>query len=234
MNTNFPRTLSLLRKEKGLSQRSVASALGVSQAVLSHYENGLREPGLDFVASVADFYKVSSDFLLGRTMSREDYTITAEDLPDSSEDKDNVLRGSMLATLSKKLIINSLSVIFDIVGKSKSKKLISETAMFFNIAVYKVFRRLYSASGTLDADFFSVNGNLWPELSTAELAIAEMNIKRLAGNIKTGSDGDDTAVLPELSQEYLSREYPALMQSILSVLQTTGKRLGERMDSAQK
>ncbi len=234
MNTNFPRTLSLLRKERGLSQRSVASALGVSQAVLSHYENGLREPGLDFVARVADFYKVSSDFLLGRTMSREDYTITAEDLPDSSEDKDNVLRGSMLATLSKKLIINSLSIIFDIVGKSKSKKLVSETAMFFYIAVYKVFRRLYSAKGSHDSDFFSVNGNLWPELSTAELAIAEMNIKRAAGNIKTGNDSDDTAILPELSQEYLSREYPALMQSLLSVLQTTGKRLNERMDTAQK
>ncbi|MBQ7119925.1 MAG: helix-turn-helix transcriptional regulator [Oscillospiraceae bacterium] len=218
MNTNFPRTLSLLRKEKGLSQRKVAVELGVSQAVLSHYENGLREPGLEFVAKAADYYKVSSDFLLGRTMSREDYTITAEDLPDSSEDKDNVLRGSMMATLNKKLLMNSLSVIFDIVGKSKNKKLINETAMFFDVAVYKVFRELYSASGKNTDDFFSVDERLWNELSNAELALSFMNIKAESGKSE----------LPELSQEYIEKEYQALMQSILSVLQTVGKRLSER------
>ncbi|MBQ6847129.1 MAG: helix-turn-helix transcriptional regulator [Oscillospiraceae bacterium] len=218
MNTNFPRTLSLLRKEKGLSQRKVAVELGVSQAVLSHYENGLREPGLEFVAKAADYYKVSSDFLLGRTMSREDYTITAEDLPDSSEDKDNVLRGSMMATLNKKLLMNSLSVIFDIVGKSKNKKLINETAMFFDVAVYKVFRELYSASGKNTDDFFSVDERLWNELSNAELALSFMNIKAESGKSE----------LPELSQEYIEKEYQSLMQSILSVLQTVGKRLSER------
>ncbi|MBE6911184.1 MAG: helix-turn-helix transcriptional regulator [Ruminococcaceae bacterium] len=218
MNTNFPRTLSLLRKEKGLSQRKVAVELGVSQAVLSHYENGLREPGLEFVAKAADYYKVSSDFLLGRTMSREDYTITAEDLPDSSEDKDNVLRGSMMATLNKKLLMNSLSVIFDIVGKSKNKKLINETAMFFDVAVYKVFRELYSASGKNTDDFFSVDEKFWNELSNAELALSFMNIKAESGKSE----------LPELSQEYIEKEYQALMQSILSVLQTVGKRLSER------
>ena len=220
MNTNFPRTLSLLRKEKGLSQRKVAVELGVSQAVLSHYENGLREPGLDFVAKAADYYKVSSDFLLGRTMSREDYTITAEDLPDSSEDKDNVLRGSMMATLNKKLIMNSLSVIFDLVGKSKNKKLISETAMFFDVAVYKVFRELYSASGKNTDDFFSVDEKLWSELSNAELSLSFMNIMKETGD----------SALPELSQEYIAKEYPALMQSLLSVLQNVGKRLSERED----
>lgn len=221
MNTNFPRTLSLLRKEKGLSQRKVAVELGVSQAVLSHYENGLREPGLDFVAKAADYYKVSSDFLLGRTMSREDYTITVEDLPDSSEDKDNVLRGSMMATLNKKLIMNSLSVIFDLVGKSKNKKLINETAMFFDVAVYKVFRELYSASGKNTDDFFSVDEKFWRELSNAELSLSFMNIMAEVAENE----------LPELSQEYIAKEYPALMQSLLSVLQNVGKRLSERVDT---
>ncbi len=221
MNTNFPRTLSLLRKEKGLSQRKVAVELGVSQAVLSHYENGLREPGLEFVAKAADYYKVSSDFLLGRTMSREDYTITAEDLPDSSEDKDNVLRGSMMATLNKKLIMNSLSVIFDLVGKSKNKKLINETAMFFDVAVYKVFRELYSASGKNTDDFFSIDEKLWGELSNAELSLSFMNIMAETGE----------SALPELSQEYIAKEYPQLMQSLLSVLQNVGKRLSERIDT---
>ena len=49
MATDFSRTLSLLRQEKGISQRKAAAALGISQALLSHYENGIREPGLAFV-----------------------------------------------------------------------------------------------------------------------------------------------------------------------------------------
>lgn len=223
MNTNFPRTISLLRKEKNLSQRKVAKELGVSQAVLSHYENGLREPGLEFVAKIADYYKVSSDFLLGRTMSREDYTITAEDLPDSSQDKDNVLRGSMMATLNKKLIFNSLSIIFDIVGKSKNKKLITETGAFFNAAVYKVFRSLYSAKGTNTEDFFSVDERLWAELTNAELSLSAARIKSEAEGLS--QDKESATELPELSQEYISKEYPTLIQSLLSVLQSVGKRI---------
>ena len=45
INPDFSRILSLLRQEKGISQRKAAAALGISQALLSHYENGIREPG---------------------------------------------------------------------------------------------------------------------------------------------------------------------------------------------
>lgn len=68
----FSDQLSLLRKEKNLSQRQVAADLGISQALLSHYEKGLREPRLDFVVKFCDYYDVSADFLLGRTEKRGD------------------------------------------------------------------------------------------------------------------------------------------------------------------
>ena len=99
MVTDFPRTLSLLRQEKKLSQKKAAEALGISQALLSHYENGVREPGLPFVVRAADFYGVSCDYLLGRTMSKEGATITVEELGDVSSEKGNVLRGSVVAML---------------------------------------------------------------------------------------------------------------------------------------
>ena len=60
-NPEFPRTLSLLRQEKGVSQRTAAEALGISQALLSHYENGAREPGLVFVVKACDYYNVSAE-----------------------------------------------------------------------------------------------------------------------------------------------------------------------------
>ena len=56
MNADFPRVLTLLRKERGISQKLAASKLGISQALLSHYEKGIRECGLDFLIRCADFY----------------------------------------------------------------------------------------------------------------------------------------------------------------------------------
>lgn len=67
MNTDFPRILSLLRKERGLSQKQVASDLNISQALLSHYEKGIRECGLDFLVNAANYYHVSCDYMLGRS-----------------------------------------------------------------------------------------------------------------------------------------------------------------------
>ena len=53
MNSDFPRILTLLRKEQGISQKKAAADLGISQALLSHYEKGIRECGLDFIVRTA-------------------------------------------------------------------------------------------------------------------------------------------------------------------------------------
>ena len=88
MATDFSRTLSLLRQEKRHQPAgSAAAALGISQALLSHYENGIREPGLAFVCKVCDFYRVSADFLLGRTANRDGAMIDSEMLYDGSTEK---------------------------------------------------------------------------------------------------------------------------------------------------
>lgn len=70
MANGFSRTMAGLRQELGCSQRRVAADLGISQALLSHYENGAREPGLDFIVRACAYYGVSADYLLGRTEIR--------------------------------------------------------------------------------------------------------------------------------------------------------------------
>ena len=70
--STFAVNLKKLRREKGLSQRQAAAELGVSQALLSHYENDSREPRLDFVLRICDYYAVTTDYLLGRTKERGD------------------------------------------------------------------------------------------------------------------------------------------------------------------
>jgi transcriptional regulator with XRE-family HTH domain len=83
METELSVNISKLRKERGLTQRKAASELRISQALLSHYENGIREPGLDFVVRACDYYGVSADFLLGRTNIRETVLAKGATGPDS-------------------------------------------------------------------------------------------------------------------------------------------------------
>ena len=157
MASDFSRCLSLLRQERGVSQRAAAKDLGISQALLSHYENGVREPGLAFVVKACNYYHVSADFLLGRTLSRDGTTIvSADELYDYSAEKDNVLHGSIMATLNKKLLVNSVGVLFDLLGKTGSKQAISAAADYLGTAVYTMFRHLFRANGTQNEDFFSV------------------------------------------------------------------------------
>ena len=67
MSAEFSAKLSALRKDRDISQKQAAIDLDVSQALLSHYEKGIRECSLDFVKKCAHYYGVSADFLLGLT-----------------------------------------------------------------------------------------------------------------------------------------------------------------------
>ena len=116
MNNNFPRIITLLRKERKITQKQAAADLGVSQALLSHYEKGIRECGLNFLVRCADYYGVSCDYLLGRSPEPSGKTLLIEDIPAPDEqNRDAVMSGSILATLNKKLVANSLNVLFEIV-----------------------------------------------------------------------------------------------------------------------
>lgn len=78
MEKSFPSRLSALRKARGISQRKAATDLCISQALLSHYENGVREPGLGFVCRACDYYDVSADYLLCRSENRDPAKSSAE------------------------------------------------------------------------------------------------------------------------------------------------------------
>lgn len=84
---SFASRLTELRKDRGLTQKKAAADLKVSQALLSHYENGVRECGLSFVVRAAEYYGVSTDYLLGRSgnMLSMDASPRLSDIPEDSE-----------------------------------------------------------------------------------------------------------------------------------------------------
>ena len=62
----FSDTLLSLRRERGLTQAQLAEALGMSKSAVSMYERGNREPELELLQRMADFFHVSVSTLLGR------------------------------------------------------------------------------------------------------------------------------------------------------------------------
>lgn len=59
--------LKQLRVLRGMSQDDVGNAIGVSKGAISNYEKGHRTPGTDILQRLAEFFEVSTDYLLGRS-----------------------------------------------------------------------------------------------------------------------------------------------------------------------
>ena len=59
--------LKELRKKKKLTQQALATALHMNQNTISRYETGEREAGYEELIRIADYFRVSIDYLLERT-----------------------------------------------------------------------------------------------------------------------------------------------------------------------
>ncbi len=226
MNEAFPRIITLLRKESGLSQKKAAEELQVSQALLSHYEKGIRECGLEFVVKIANFYHVSCDYLLGRSPNRSGATITVDDLPEDTEVK-GVGKGSVMATLNKKLILNSVHIIYGILQECGNDALTKEISTFLSTCIYKVFRLLYSANPKNPQGLFSAPLKRYCGLANASMEISQTN----AACLISGEAVDDMQPLekntvPSLSPESITQKYPAFASSLFNLMLNVEMKMG--------
>jgi len=204
----------MLRKERKITQKKAAKDLNVSQALLSHYEKGIRECGLDFLVRCADYYGVSCDYLLGRSPEPSGTTISIEEIPSADQNnQNNKLSGSILATLNKKLIANSLNVLFDLLARSGNTELLKlvSDSMFLNL--YSNFRLLFSANDGNTDELFKLSGKIYSEIvSAAQLrnqAFIRLNLedKKLTDSEKL-----------KITTETLQREYPLFATSLFNLV----------------
>ncbi len=210
MNKDFPRILKLLRKERGIRQKEAADSLGVAQALLSHYENGKRECGLDFLIQAADFYGVSADYLLGRTSSRSGMVITENELPESAVSES--FDGSFEETgtfLRKKLVTNSLEIIFSLLMKAKNRRLAKAVSSYLLTSTYRAYRMVYSAGGENDENSFAVSAEAASGKSAARLALDDVAAREAAL--------DGTAD-ERITNTRVERDYPRQSAALFSVI----------------
>ncbi len=216
MNTEFSRIITLLRKEKKLSQKRVANDLGISQALLSHYEKGIRECGLDFVVKTADYYNVSCDYLLGRTVERNSST-SAKD--NSSKNSPSTSYKNALSQINRKLIKNSTDLIFDVVEKSNNNQLNTTVTDYMMASIYKIFRILYTTNPQNPQAMFAIPKETYTNYTLAYQSIKEAEITSIT-NSKGFNDIQLSLNNPPsaLSQEMLTVNYSECSSSMLNLI----------------
>lgn len=62
---NIGKTINELRIEKNISQQQLAAEIGVSRRAITFWESGINEPKATYIARLATFFGVTSDYLLG-------------------------------------------------------------------------------------------------------------------------------------------------------------------------
>lgn len=221
--------MALLRKEKKISQKQAAADLGISQGLLSHYEKGKRECGLDFLVKAADYYGVSCDYLLGRSPEPQGKVISIDELPDDDPSrKERVTPGTMMIAFNKKLIVNSLNVVFSLLGKFHSSTVIKEVSNYLMLAVYKCFRYIYSANDKNDQKFFMVDRTVAKSGCDAAMSLAEAKLNAaLKGVVTTGEDAVSEDSVPEINTQSLSEEFPQYYSSTVNLIKNSESRIKE-------
>lgn len=225
MNASFPRLITLLRKEKGISQKNAAAELGISQALLSHYEKGIRECGLDFLVRCAEFYGVSCDYLLGLSPDRDGSRITVDDIPepDAIGRENMVGRGNIMPVLNKKLIANSMNILFDLMGKYNNRNLTAEMSSYLMLSVYRMFRIIYSSNAKNQDTLFSISPSIAKGYCTAAMNIAAAKADELS--VACAKEMEKQGKELTLTTEGLSETYPLFAQSLLNLIQNSENKM---------
>lgn len=181
--SKFASILSQLRKERGISQKKAASDLGISQALLSHYEKGIRECGLDFVIRCSEYYGVTTDYLLGVSNNRNGLDIDA--LTDNDEENGEF----SIFTLGK-----ATKYLLDLVATGSDEGALKYISDYYTLCVYRGAITLAKA-GMLPKEMFRLDYTLGRELASAALSIEDARFVFIEDKSRTGSDlGEKTAL----------------------------------------
>ena len=164
VNASFSRNLAALRKETSVSQKKAAADLGLSQALLSHYENGIREPGFDFVLRAADYYECSVDYLLGRTNDRRGIAYLPEEYEAEQSDE------YPYSEINR--ITGAITTLAEHLAFTENEKLLSLSITYMKFFIYRL-TRLASFGLEKRPGAFKLSDNKSAALSAALISLCE-------------------------------------------------------------
>ena len=129
--------------------------------------------------------------------------------------------------MNKKFIANSMNILFDKLNSCRDKVIINQVSAYLMLAVYKMFRLIYTAAPRNEQSLFSVSAGRWEGYSDAAMKTCEADLKAAL----QGEDmGEGTVPFKDpscfaMTTETLMREYPAFANSLLNLIKTSEKHI---------
>ena len=198
--SKFSEILSKMRKERGVSQKKAAADLGISQALLSHYEKGIRECGLDFVIKCSKYYGVTTDYLLGVSENR------------------NGMSNDVLANItstdgrSAKALAQSTKYLLEMASAATDGKKDNYVYDYFMLCAYRGALTLAKA-GILPKEIFKIDYTIARDLASAAIALQDARFVFIEDKSRTGFDEAEFAPLKDMiseAEEYILSNYITL------------------------
>lgn len=198
--SKFSEIISKMRKERGVSQKKAAADLGISQALLSHYEKGIRECGLDFVIKCSKYYGVTTDYLLGVSENR------------------NGMSSDVLANItstdgrSAKALAQSTKYLLEMASAATDGKKDNYVYDYFMLCAYRGALTLAKA-GVLPKEIFKIDYTIARDLASAAIALQDARFVFIEDKSRTGFDEAEFAPLKEMiseAEEYILSNYITL------------------------
>ena len=205
MKNQFGKTISELRRQNGWSQKETALKLGISQALLSHYEKGIRECGLDFLIKASKVFNCSTDYLLGVTERQEP----------SKTDTDSIssdLKQFPKFEKSRNDTINVINLLYSITARLGNPEICKD----FNKII---FSDIYMLTRLFEQRYFA-NENFEKNIASAIADANQINACAAASIIKRMTNEN---INVNLSKERIANEYPTCSKSFNNIISTIEK-----------
>lgn len=121
---NLNERIKYLRIKNNLTSKELSEILNISVSSVSLYESGKRTPSLSLIIKVADYFNVSTDYLLGKTNipnqfctlnSKIDYAVQLQNIINTFDEGDNILlfNGYLMNEQFKKVLKKTLIHVTD-------------------------------------------------------------------------------------------------------------------------
>lgn len=142
--------------------------------------------------------------------------IEAEELEDASEGRED-LKGSVMAKLQKKLLVNTVTVLFDLLGRTNNKEAVAQSGAYLSGALYQMFRLLYRAAGGNEGYFSTGSGSFNMDIVSADMTLARVKYAKALEEYR--------GEYPPVDSQSLAEEYQGLSQSMAQVFHSTDERV---------
>lgn len=117
--SNFNNRFKSLRIREDLTQGELAKKLGLSRSAISAYETGVREPDMETLEMIADFFNVDMNYLTGKEATNEEYYLSLESRQIAQEIFENKDL-KMLFDATRKVSADDLKLVYEMVKRMKT------------------------------------------------------------------------------------------------------------------